>query len=97
MHNIIIDMKSASIIIQSFFVLFFENILIKNIIMFSTILIGIRIIVIRIGVPNNISQNTLFSYKGIVAINKNDTTNKISITIVDIKKHLSTLLNIHGL
>jgi hypothetical protein len=69
----------------------------KNIIMYSTILIGIRIIVIRIGVPNNISQNTLFSYKGIVAINKNDTTNKISITIVDIKKHLSTLLNIYAL
>ena len=97
MHNIIIDMKSTSIIIQSFFVLFFENILIKNIIMYSTILIGIRIIVIIIGVPNNISQNTLFSYKGIVAINKNDTTNKISITIVDIKKHLSTLLNIYAL
>lgn len=65
--------------------------------MCTTILIGIRKIVIRIGVPSNISKNTLFSYKGIVAINKNDTTNKISITIVDIKKHLSTLLNIYPL
>ena len=35
--------------------------------------------------------------KFMVAINKNDTTNKISITIVDIKKHLSTLLNIYVL
>ena len=54
--------------------------------MCSTILIGIRRIVIRTNVPSNISKNTLFSYKGIIAINKNDTTNKISITIVDIKK-----------
>ena len=65
--------------------------------MFSTILIGIKRIVIRTDVPSNISKNTLFSYKRIIAINKNDTTNKISITIVDIKKHLSTLLNIYAL
>lgn len=65
--------------------------------MYSTILIGIRRIVIRTEVLSNISKNTLFSYKENIAINKNDTTNKISIIIVDIKKHLSTLLNIHGL
>ena len=90
-------MKSASIIIQSFIILFFENILIKNIIMYSTILIGIRRIVIRTDVLSNISKNTLFSYKENIAINKNDTTNKISIIIADIKKHLSTLLNIYVL
>ena len=94
MHNIIINVKSASIIIQSFSILFFENILIKNIIMCEIILIGIRRIVIITDVPSNISQNTLlFSYKGIIAINKNDTTIKISITIVDIKKYLSILFN----
>ena len=65
--------------------------------MYSTILIGIKKIVIRTDVPSNISKNTLFSYKGIIAINKNDTINKISITIVDIKKYLSTLLNIYAL
>ena len=92
-----IDKKFINIIIQSFSILFFENILIKNIIMCSTILIGIRRIVIRTNVPSNISKNTLFSYKGIIAINKNDTTNKISIIIADIKKHLSTLLNIYAL
>ena len=74
-HNIIINVISASIIIQSFCILFFENILIKNIIMYSTILIGIRRIVIRTDVPSNISKNTLFSYKGIIAINKNDKIN----------------------
>ena len=70
MHNIINNVKSASIIIQSFSILFFENILIKNIIMCVIILIGIRRIVIRADVPSNISKNTLFSYKGIIAINK---------------------------
>jgi len=93
-HNIINNVKSASIIIQSFSILFFENILIKNIIMCVIILIGIRRIVIRIDIPSNISQNILFSYKGSIAINKNDTTIKISITIVDIKKYLSILFNI---
>ena len=53
--------------------------------MYSTILIGIRRIVIRTDVLSNISKNTLFSYKENIAINKNDTTNKISIIIADIK------------
>ena len=79
----------------SIFIGFFSiNILMNNVLICISMLIG-KMKKVNISINLNIISKSIFSFASIkIIVVKNDNANKENIAVTDIKKHLSVLFNI---